>query len=47
MNPSKETRIQKLEAEVELSLEKINQLEARLDSVEAAHHQLEMKILEL
>jgi len=47
MNPSKETRIQKLEAEVELSLEKINQLEARLDSVEAAHQQLEMKILEL
>ncbi|MGA9238223.1 hypothetical protein [Robiginitalea sp.] len=45
MNPSKEARIQKLETEIQQSLEKIEDLEARVRALESQNEQLQKKIL--
>lgn len=45
MNPSKEARIQKLETEMLQSIEKINQLENRVQSLEAINEQLKSRLL--
>ncbi|MEM1328918.1 MAG: hypothetical protein AAGI23_23370 [Bacteroidota bacterium] len=44
MNPSKEARIQKLETEVQQSMEKINQLEERIETLEEINAGLLFKI---
>ena len=45
MNPSKEARIQKLETEIQQSLEKIEDLDARVRALESQNEQLQKKIL--
>lgn len=45
MNPSKEARIQKLEMEIQQSLEKIEDLETRVHALESQNEQLQKKIL--
>lgn len=45
MNPSKEARIQKLETEMLQSIEKINQLENKVKSLEDINEQLQSRIL--
>ena len=45
MNPSKEARIQKLETEIEQSLEKIEDLETRVGALESQNEQLQKEIL--
>lgn len=47
MNPSKEARIQKLETEILQAIEKINQLENRVESLEVMNEQLESRLLEV
>lgn len=47
MNPSKEARIQKLEKEIQLSLEKINQLEEKITTLEKNNETLRSKIEEI
>lgn len=47
MNPSKEARILKLETEIQHSMDKINQLEARVESLEEVNKRLQLKIVEL
>lgn len=44
VNPSKEARIQKLENEIQLSMEKINQLEKRIETLEEINEGLQIKI---
>lgn len=44
MNPNKEARIQKLETEIQNSMEKINQLEKRVETLEQYNAELESKI---
>ena len=44
MNPNKETRIQKLETEIQHAMEQISQLEKRVESLEDVNKQLEIKI---
>jgi len=44
MNPNKETRIQKLETEIQQSMKKITRLEKRLESLEAINAQLKSRI---
>jgi len=45
MNPSKEARIQKLETEMLQSIEKINQLENKVKSLEDINEQLQSRLL--
>lgn len=45
MNPSKEARIQKIETEMLQSAEKINQLENKVESLEAINEQLQSRLL--
>ena len=47
MNPSKEARIQKLETEIQQSMEKINQLEKRIETLEEINEGLQLKIEEI
>lgn len=47
MNPSKEARIQKLETEMLQSIEKINQLENKVKSLEDINEQLQSRLLEV
>lgn len=47
MNPSKEARIQKLETEMLQSIEKINQLENKVKSLEDINEQLKSRLLEV
>lgn len=47
VNLSKEARIQKLEAEIQQSIEKIDQLEKRIGSLEEANTALLSKIEEM
>lgn len=47
MNPSKEARIQKLETEIQQALDKINQLENSVQSLEGINEQLKTRVLEL
>ncbi len=47
LNPNKEARIQKIEAEILQSNEKINQLENRIESLESINEQLKSRILEI
>lgn len=47
MNPSKEARLQKLEAEIQQSMEKINTLEASVQALEQTNTQLKTRIEEL
>ncbi len=44
MNPSKEARIQKLETEILNSMEQINKLEKRVETLEQNNTELESKI---
>lgn len=47
MKPSKEARIQTLEAEIVQTKEKTDGLESRIQTLEEANKQLESRILEL
>ncbi len=47
MNPSKEARIQKLETEIQQAMDKINQLESSMQSLEGMNEDLKAKLLEL
>lgn len=47
MNPSKEARIQKLEMEVQQSIDKINKLESSVQALLAKNEQLKTRIIEL
>ena len=47
MNPNKEARIQKLETELQLSIEKINQLEEKVTTLEKNNEILKSKIEEI
>jgi len=47
MNPNKEARIQKLETEIKLSMEKTNILESRVQVLENLNDQLNARITEL
>ncbi len=47
INPNKEARIQKLETEFQQSMEKINQLEKRVESLESINGQLKSRIQEI
>ena len=47
MNPNKEARIQKLESNFAETMKKIDELEARVQSLESINEQLESRILEL
>ena len=47
MNPNKEARIQKLETECKQSMEKINQLEKRVETLEDINKRLTSKIQEI
>ena len=47
INPSKEARIQKLETEIQQSIEKINQLEKRIETLEEQNEGLQFKMKEL
>jgi PBP1b-binding outer membrane lipoprotein LpoB len=44
MNPSKEARIQKLETEIQQSMEKINQFKERIEILEEMNTGLQLKI---
>ena len=46
-NPSKETRIQKLETEIQVAIKKIDQLEEKIITLEEESIILELKIEEL
>jgi len=46
MNPNKEARIQKLETEIQQSMEKIDQLENKVKAIENMNEKLKTKILE-
>ena len=47
MNPNKEARIQKLETEIQQSLDKIEDLESRVQILEGENAQLTTRILGL
>ncbi len=47
MNPSKEARIQKLEAEIQMTIHKVNELESRVQTLEVLNAQLKTRIHEL
>jgi PBP1b-binding outer membrane lipoprotein LpoB len=47
MNPSKEERIQKLETELQQSLDKIGDLEIRIQTLEGQNEELRTRILAL
>lgn len=47
MNPSKEARIQKLESEIQQSIDQINQLEKRVANLESSNAQLKSRLLEI
>ena len=46
MNPSKEARIQKLEMEIQQSLEKIEDLETRVGALESQNEELQKKLMD-
>ena len=43
-NPSKEARIQKLEAEIEVSIEQIEELKVRIETLENLNEELHSRI---
>jgi len=47
MNPNKEERIQKLETEIQQTMEKINLIEKRVESLEVINEQLKSRIQEI
>ena len=47
MNPNKEARIHNLETEIHLTLDKINKLDSRVQTLEVKNEQLRTRILEL
>ena len=47
MNPNKEARIQKLETEIQQSMDRINQLEKRVATLESKNELLKSKIQEI
>ena len=47
MNPSKEARIQKLETEIRQSLDKIDALETRVQTLESQNEALQKRLLEI
>jgi len=47
INPSKEARVQKLETELQQSIDKINQLESKLKILEDNYEQFKSKVAEL
>ena len=47
MSPNKEARIQKLEAEMQKTVDKIDELERKVQSLEGVNEGLERRILEL
>ena len=47
MNPSKEARIQKLETETLQSVEKIKQLENKVEALENSNEQLKTRVSEI
>ena len=47
MNPSKEARIQKLETEIQETMDKINKLEVKFQTLEVENEQLRTRVLVL
>ncbi|WP_350293973.1 hypothetical protein [uncultured Croceitalea sp.] len=47
MNPNKEERIQKLETEIQVTLEKIQVMEDRFEDIQEKNTELEIRINEL
>ena len=47
INPSKETRIQKLETEIQMTVNKVNELESKVQTLEVSSAQLKTRIHEL
>ncbi len=47
INPNKEARIQKLETEIQMATDKINDLDTRVQSLEVANKQLKTRIHDL
>lgn len=47
INPSKEARIQKLETEIQLATDKINDLDKKVQSLEVVNGQLKTRVLDL
>jgi hypothetical protein len=47
INPSKEARVQKLEAEMLQTMDKINALESRVQTLEGINEELKTRMLEL
>lgn len=47
MNPNKEARIQELETEIRLTINKINELESRVQVLEVENGELKTRIIEL
>jgi predicted nucleic acid-binding Zn-ribbon protein len=47
MNPSKEARLQQLEMEIQQTMDKINSLEGRVQTLEDINEELETRILAL
>ncbi len=47
MNPNKEARIQKLETEILQSIERIDQLENRVETLENMNENLKTRVLEI
>ena len=47
MNPSKEARIQKLETEMKQTMNEINKLESRIQTLEGINEEFKTRILEL
>ena len=47
INPNKEARIQKLETEIQLATDKINDLDNKVESLEVDNEQLKTRILDL
>lgn len=47
MNPSKEARIQKLETEVQQTMDKMSKLESKMQALEGVNERLETMIVEL
>ena len=47
INPNKEARIQKLEAEIQLVTDKVNELENKIQTLEAVNEQLKTRVHDL
>ena len=47
MNPNKEARLQKLEMEIQQTMNKVNKIESKVQTLEEINEQLKTRILEL